>query len=51
MLIVFPLGLLMALVIYAIVFLMTAHTRVSLVAYGMLVAGIMGGIITVSLGW
>ena len=50
MLIVFPLGLLATSVIFDILYLITGYTSLSLVAYWLLVAGIIGGLVAAPFG-
>lgn len=50
-LIVFPLGLLSASVIFDILFLLTTNPSFPLVSYWMIVAGLIGGVLAASTGW
>lgn len=49
-LIVFPLGLLATAVIFDVIYLVTSNSRLSEVAYWMIVAGILGGVVSAPFG-
>lgn len=50
-LIVFPLGLLATGVIFDVIYLLGGNNNFALVAYGMIAAGIVGGIVAAPFGW
>jgi len=50
-LVVFPLGLLATGVIFDAIYLLRGNTNFTLVAYGMIAAGIIGGIVAAPFGW